>query len=197
MKHMIRRAVVTGAITAIGAVGLASPASAEEVPLSCDAAVLTAALDAAKADARVAQQAFTSYNSTSMKALAKQVKAEEQREAKAADRKADLLAGKADGVQDKAARQEALVAAKAARTLARAEAKEAAQAMRASRAEMRSIIKVNRVQLKAEWTAAKVALEELEAYAEACAQTPVEEPVVEEPVVQEPVAEEPAGDPIL
>ena len=182
MTHAIRRAFAVGAITAIGAVGFAAPANAEEVPLSCDAVVLTAALEAAELEVRAARRAFTTHTSTSMKVLAKQARAEENREARVADRKADRLAEKADGAEGRAARREAIAAAKAARETARTEAREAARMERASRAEMRATIKLDRKQLKAEWTAAKVALEELEVYAQACAEIPLDEPVVSEPV---------------
>ena len=188
LKPKLRRVLAVGTITAIGAVGFAVPASADDTPLSCDAAVLTAALDAAQADVRAAQEAFTLHRSTPVMALARQVRAEELGEARAADRKADRLAEDADGPLGKAARLEAIAAAKAARAVARAEAKEAAIVRRASLADMRQIIKVDRAKLKAEWRAAKLTLEEVTAYAEACAEVDVEPIVVEEPVVEEPVA---------
>jgi ribosomal protein L19E len=191
VNHIIRRAFAAAAVTATGAVGLAAPAYAHHSDLGCESAVVTAALDSAKADVRAAQTSFTAHTKTSVHALVKQVKAQEKAEAEAADKKADRLAAKADKVTGKEGK-EARAAAKVARTLARVEAKEAARLQRASFAELRKVVKADRRVLKAEWDAAKVALSEVKVHAEACAEAPVtEEPVTEEPVTEEPVTEEP------
>lgn len=186
MTNTIRRAFSAAAIAAIALAGSVVPAHAGTTP-DCDPVAIDTGLDAASADAREAQKAFTTYAKTSVQALVKQIRTTESREAKAADRKADQLERKAAKLSGKQSK-EARAAAKAARAVARAEAKEAAKVQRASDAQLRAIIKTERDRLKAEWDAAKDALQELEAEAEDCADAPV----VEEPTGDDPVVD-PAG----
>jgi hypothetical protein len=190
VSYTIRRAFAVAAVTTIGAVGLAAPASADQGELDCDPAVV-AALDAARADADAAKKSYTSHTKTSMQALVKQVKAEEKAEAKAADKKADRLEEDADRAKGKDGK-EAREAAKAARKLARAEAKEAARIQRATAADLRKAVKAERKVLKAAWDAAKAELETLEAQAATCG----DEVVVEEPADEELTNEETTADPI-
>jgi hypothetical protein len=178
MTKNVRRALAAGAITAIGFSGTVVPAHAVDAA-TCDPVTLSVAIESATAQARAAQKAFTTHTSTSMQALAGQLHTTEAREARAAARKANQLARKAaklDGKAGKAARQ----AAKAARAVARAEAREAARLQRAGTAQLRAIIKTDRDRLKAEWTAAKVALARLKAQAEGCV---ADESEADEPAV--------------
>ncbi len=188
MSYTILRAFAAAAVTAIGAVigavGVAAPANADHRDLGCDPAVVEAAIGAAEADVRAAQKSYTSHTKTSMQALFKQLKAEENAEAKAAHKKADRLEAKADRVKGKDGK-EARAAAKAARDLARAEAKQAARIQRASVTDLRRAVKAERNVLKTEWDAAKAALEELKVHADTCAEAPLDETVVAEPVVEE------------
>ncbi len=176
MSHSIRRAVAAGALTAIALTGAVAPANAADPATDCDPAVVNAAVNTASADARAAQLAFTTHTSTSMKALAKQLKRTEVREAKAAARQARSLARVAARTSDKQARSEARAAAKAAHVAARAEAKEAARVRRANRATMLALIKADRVRLKAQWDAAKLVLQAARAHADECAAAAPQEP---------------------
>lgn len=178
MNKTIRRAFAAGAITAIGFTGAIVPAHADATAPACDLVAIGAAVEAASTEARVAQEAFTTHTKTSMQALVKQVKTTEVREARAAARKAGQLARKASKLAGTRAAKEARAAAKAARATARSEAREAAKIGRASVARLHAIIKADRDRLKAEWTAAKVALHKLQAQAEDCTEdADTEEPV--------------------
>lgn len=187
MIHTIRRGVTVAAVTvAIGAGAFAAPASAHHSEdLGCDPAVVTAAIDAATADARAAQKAYTSHTKTSMQSLAKKLKSHEKAEATSADKKADRLAAKAAKLEGEA-RKEAREAAKAAREVARAEAKESARIQRASAAELRKAVKAERKVLKAEWDVAKAALAELKEHADQCAEPETETPETETPETEAP-----------
>ncbi|MBC7631652.1 hypothetical protein [Aeromicrobium sp.] len=174
MNDIIRRAFAAATVTvALGAGGFAAPASAHHSDLGCDPAVVAAAVDAAKTEARVAQKRFTSHTKSSMPTLVKKLKAHEKAEAKAADKKADRLALKATSSTGEA-RTEARAAAKAARTVARAEAKESNRIQRASFSELRKVVKADRKVLKAQWNAAKASLKELRVHADTCTEAPVE-----------------------
>ncbi len=151
MTHLIRRTLAAGAFAALGLAGLATPAQADTSELGCDPAVVTAAVDAARADVVTARKAYTSF----VKQGAKPEKAGKPAKAERPD-KGEKGSKSAKGTKPGKTAKEAR---KAAREAARAE----------------------REALKAAWDAAKAVLEELEAHAAACAEAPVEEPVVEEP----------------
>jgi predicted NBD/HSP70 family sugar kinase len=161
---IIGRTCAAAVLTLVGLAGATAPASADEPAPSCDPVVLDAALTKAQADARAAQKAYTTHTKTSMQALVKQLKAREVAEARAAEREARRLAAAAR--KDADLRDEA----KAARETARVEAKEAARALRASVATLKKQVKAERVVLKAQWDAAKEALQELRRTAEKCAE---------------------------
>lgn len=164
------RSCAAAVISIIGIAGATSPVHAEEAPPTCDSAAISAAIDQAKADVRVAQKAYTTHTSTAMKALVKQFKARETGEARAAAKKAARLAAAA--AKDPALREAAL----AARQIARAEAKEAARVQRASVATLKRLVKADRAALKVTWEAAKAALDVLKQQAEACSTPDVETP---------------------
>ena len=178
MTKIVRRALAAGAIAAIGFSGTVVPAHAVDAA-DCDPAALSTAIESATAQARTAQKAFTTHTSTSMQALVKQRHTVEVREARVAGKKANQLAKKAAKLAGTKAGKAARKAAKAARAVARAEAREAARVQRAGTAQLRAAIKADRDRLKAEWTAAKVALAQLKAQAKECSA----EPEVEEPAV--------------
>jgi hypothetical protein len=174
LSTFIRRAVVAGAVTAVGSLGAAVPALAADAPVPCDPAV-TMALETAQANAKAAQKAFTTFKKGSPVAEVERFKNQQIREAKTADKKADRLEERALKA-DKATRAQARAAARAAREAARAEAKEAKAVQRASRDELRALAKVEKKRLKAEWDAAKAALKDAHVAAGDCGDPEGDEP---------------------
>ncbi|MGA8986432.1 hypothetical protein [Aeromicrobium sp.] len=164
--NIIGRSCAAAVISVIGIASAVAPAQAEDPTPSCDLTALSASIDQAKADARVAQKAYTIYTRTSMKALVKIYKAHEIAEARATAKKASRLTAAA--AKDATIRD----AAQAARATARVEAKEAARVRRASFAELKRQVRVERAALKVTWNAAKAALASLRQQMEDCTETP-------------------------
>jgi hypothetical protein len=164
--NIIGRSCAAAVISLIGITGAVAPAHADDAAPSCDPAAISASIDQAKVDARVAQKAYTTHTKTSMKALVKQFKARETAEARAAAKEAKRLT--------RAAAKDATLrdATKAARETARAEAKEAARVQRATFATLKRQVKAERAALKITWEAAKDALEALKQQADDCAEAP-------------------------
>ncbi len=164
MTHLIRRTLAAGAFAALGLAGLATPAQADTSELGCDPAVVTAAVDAARADVVTARKAYTSFvkQGTKPEKAEKPAKGDKPEKGGKGSKSAK---GTKPGKAGKAARDEARKAARAEREA-----------------------------LKTAWDAAKAVLEELEAHAAGCAEVPTEEPVeepVEEPETDEPETDEP------
>ncbi len=78
MTNRSRRLAATATLLIAGLAGSIAPAAAaDEAPTGCDLTALTSAVDAASAQSRAAQKAYTTHTRTSMKALAVQLKAKE------------------------------------------------------------------------------------------------------------------------
>ncbi len=180
MNRPIRIAIATLSLTAVGLAGSLAPASAEEMPPSCDKTALTAAAASARTDERAAKRAFTTYTHSSMKQQSRQLKRSEVRDAKIA---AKVARQAAKDARDAAGTEEAAQArteARQAEAAARTEAREARTALRAGRKEMRNLVKAERTRLKAEWDAAKDAFHAARTEAENCEEAPA--PAPEEPM---------------
>lgn len=169
-RKTIGRSCAAAVVSIIVVGGAAAPVQADETAPTCDAAAISASIDVAKTEVRVAQKAYTTHTKTAMKTLVKQLKAKEAREARSAAKKADRLTKAA--VKDKTLRS----AAKAARAKARAEAKESAKAQRASTSTLKRLVKADRTALKVTWDAAKTTLRTLRQQAAECEASQPETP---------------------
>ena len=124
MTNRSRRLAATTTLLVAGLAGSIAPAAAaDEAPTDCDLTALTSAVDAASAQSRAAQKAYTTRTRMSMKALAVHLKAREAREARVAAAQAKSALARSRNVARDDAGSDAARQARAVARVAKANAR--------------------------------------------------------------------------